>query len=380
MLSEVSILKCKDYSADAVERAVKDAVKLVGGMERFVKKGSRVLLKPNLLAAKPVKSAVTTHPSVVRAIALLVIEAGGAAVVGDSPAIGSAMKVAEKCGIAAAVKDLPVEFVELKTAVVVENPSGLTFKRLEIAKEALEVDAIINIPKLKTHAQMYLTMGVKNVFGCVPGVRKAQWHLTAGVDTSSFAGMILDLYRYLKPALTVMDAVISMEGNGPSSGTPRHTGFIAASSDAVALDRVVAEILGCAVSDVPILKKAAVEGGRSTDISRIKILGEAIGDVKVHGFKFPPAMDTDFAAILPGFIGRRVKKALTSRPHVTHSVCRLCDLCVRVCPAKKMSRSTTDRIVIDHDGCIRCYCCQEICPWGAISVKEGWLKKIVPGL
>ena len=378
MSSEVSILKCNEYSDAEVKGAVKEAVDLIGGASRFIKRGERILIKPNLLAGKPPDAAVTTHPAVVRAAIELVKEAGGVPVVGDSPAVGNAMKVAERCGIARVAEDLSVDIIDLSTAVTVENPSSRTFKRLEIAKEVLEVDGIINLPKLKTHAQMYLTMGVKNIFGCVPGKRKVQWHFSAGVNADDFAGMILDLYLHLRPRLTIIDAVVSMEGNGPASGSARRTGFVAASPDAIALDRVMVEVLGARVTDVPILKKAAEYGIEASDLSTIDVLGQGVDDVRAEGFEFPPLISTNFASVLPGFLDRRLRKALTSRPHIEDSRCRLCALCVRVCPAETMTEA--GRIVIDYDRCIRCFCCQEMCPWHAISVKEGWLKRLLPGM
>ncbi|MBI5560170.1 MAG: DUF362 domain-containing protein [Deltaproteobacteria bacterium] len=387
MLSEVSILKCAEYSNEAVYIKVRELIGLLGGIKRFVKKGERILLKPNLLTGKHPDKAVTTHPAVVRALALVVMDAGGVPVIGDSPAIANAQKAAERCGIMDVASDLSVEFLELKTAVDVENQDGTAFKRLRLAQEALDCDGIINIPKLKTHAQMFLTLGVKNIFGCVPGVNKAQWHLAAGVDTSSFAGMLLDLFLYLKPRLTVIDAVVSMEGNGPANGTPKDTGFIAASADGVALDSAVVEILGAKLDDCPILKRAKAINAGVTDLFRIKILGESIEAVRVHGFRFPPLISANFAAGLPGFLDRRLRKALTSRPHIDHSLCTLCDVCIKVCPPNKMDKTARggkirkkNRITIDYDGCIRCFCCQEVCPSGAISAKEGWLKKIIPGL
>jgi len=117
---------------------------------------------------------------------------------------------------------------------------------------------------------------------------------------------------------------------------------------------------------------------KETDLARIKILGEKIEDMHVASFNFPPPMSVNFAEILPGFLERRLRKSLTSRPDIDRQSCTLCNICVEVCPAEMMSK--TGRIIIDYDGCIRCYCCQEMCPQGAISVKEGWLKKIIPGL
>jgi uncharacterized protein (DUF362 family)/NAD-dependent dihydropyrimidine dehydrogenase PreA subunit len=372
---KVSILKCKGYGYGEVYNAVKEATDLLGGVGEFVKRGERILVKPNLLSGNPPEAAVSTHPSVVMAVIRLVRQAGAIPVVGDSPGIGSASKVAEKCGVMAVCKETGTEFVDLKTPVLIENPNGLTFKRLEVAEEALEVDGIINLPKLKTHAQMFLTLGVKNIFGCVPGKLKAQLHLTAGVDAVCFAGMILDLYLFLRPRLTVMDGIVAMEGNGPGSGDPRALGLLFASGNAVAMDRVVTELLGARCDDSPILRRAREVGLFGAEEPRIEVFGEKPQNVRVHGFRFPPLASTNFTANLPYFIDRRIRRAFTSRPHITTKNCTVCGVCVDVCPAGVMEKGA--QIIIDYDKCIRCYCCQEICPEGAISVKQGWLKRVL---
>ncbi|HAO94174.1 MAG: hypothetical protein A2X99_04615 [Deltaproteobacteria bacterium GWB2_55_19] len=375
-MSQVSITRCTSYEIQEVYRAVKESIDLLGGMDRFVSMGERILLKPNLLAGKPPETAVTTHPEVVRVLIRLVKEAGGVPVVGDSPGLGAAMKVADKCGVGPVCREEGVELVDLKTLVVAENPGGRTFKRLEVAKEALDCDGIINIPKLKTHAQMFLTLGVKNLFGCVPGKLKPQWHLSAGVESSHFAAMLLDLYAFLHPRLTVMDGVVGMEGNGPGAGDPRKIGLVFAGADAVALDTVAATVLGAHPHDLPLLKAAAIRG-LNTDINGIEVLGEEISNVKVHGFKFAPLVSLNFADRLPHFLDRRLRRALTSRPSVERAKCTLCNICVQVCPAEVMTK--TERIGIDYDRCIRCYCCQEMCPEGAIAPVDGWLKRLIPG-
>lgn len=375
-MSRVSITRCASYEIQEAYRAIRESIDLLGGMETFVARGERILLKPNLLAGKPPETAVTTHPEVVRVIIRLVKEAGGVPVVGDSPGLGNALKVADKCGVASVCREEGVELIDLKTLVVAENPGGLTFKRLEVAKEALDCDGIINIPKLKTHAQMFLTLGVKNLFGCVPGKLKPQWHLSAGVESSHFAAMLLDLYSFLKPRLTVMDGIVGMEGNGPGAGDPRKIGLVFASADAVALDTVATIVLGADPHDLPLLKAASLRGLK-TDIDGIEVLGEAVSSVAVHGFKLPPLVSLNFADRLPYFLDKRLRRALTSRPSVERKMCTLCNICVQVCPAEVMSK--TDRIAIDYDRCIRCYCCQEMCPEGAISPVDGWLKRIIPG-
>ncbi|GMR05216.1 MAG: DUF362 domain-containing protein [Thermodesulfobacteriota bacterium] len=377
MAPPVSITRCSTYGAHEVERAVGKAVELAGGMEKFVKRGERILLKPNLLSAKPSEKAVTTHPSVVHALIALVRRAGATPVVGDSPGIGSAQKVAQRCGVLDVCVQTDTPLIDLKTLEIVENPGGHTFKRLEVAREALDFDGIINIPKVKTHAQMYLTLGVKNLFGCVPGKRKPQWHLSAGVDGLQFASMLLDLAAFLSPRLTLADGIVAMEGNGPSGGDPRELGLLFCSADCLAMDAVIASVLGADPSKSPVLRAAISRGQASADAGNITVAGERIEDVRVKDFRFPPPLNVNFASSLPDFLDKRIRKALTSRPHIDATSCTLCKLCLQVCPAGVMTGA--GRIRIDYDMCIRCYCCQEMCPPGAISARDGWLKRLLPG-
>ncbi|WKZ33440.1 MAG: DUF362 domain-containing protein [Thermodesulfobacteriota bacterium] len=375
-MTDVSITRCASYERAAVMKAVEDAVGLLGGIESFVRRGERILVKPNLLAAKPRDAAVTTHPEVVRAVLALVKEAGATPVIGDSPGFGSARAVAKKCGVLDIAEEMGVEIIELSTLVIAENPGGHTFRRLEVAKEAIECDGIVNLPKLKTHVQMYLTMAVKNLFGCVPGKLKPQWHLSAGVESRYFADMLLDLSLYLAPRLTVMDGVVAMQGNGPGSGEPRELGLIFAGRDCVKMDSTAASVLGASWRDVPILR-AASKRGLECRPERVAVSGEDPARLRIRDFVFPPQSNVNFAAGFPGFLDRSLRKALTSRPHVDDKNCTLCGVCVGVCPAGVMEK--TSRIEIEYDRCIRCYCCQELCPEGAISPRDGWLKRLIPG-
>src|SRR5450759_2906222 len=187
--SDVSIVKCADYDRERVFAAVRDAVDLLGGMQAFVKPGERVLIKPNLLKASSPEAAVTTHPEIVRSVIRLVREAGGVALVGDSPGMGDLRKVCEKAGILDVVQEEGAVLVSLDEAVEVKNQGR--FQRFEVARAAYEADAIINLPKLKTHGMTTLTGAVKNLFGCVPGKRKVQWHLTTGVNHEHFMTCLL---------------------------------------------------------------------------------------------------------------------------------------------------------------------------------------------
>ncbi len=370
MPSLVSIIQTFDYDREGVYRAVREAIDHLGGIERYVKNGDRILLKPNLLSAKPPERAATTHPAIVDATIRLVRDAGATPVVGDSPAIGGTEKVAEKAGILDVCRQYGVELLGFQESVSVENPNG-RYKSLLIAKDALEVDGIINLPKIKTHAQMFLTLSVKNLFGCIIGRRKAQWHLSAGRDRMAFARIFIDLYNILKPRLHIADGIVAMEGNGPGSGDPRQLGLLFASSDGIALDRVITDVLGARDEDMP-TTCVAIKHGMTNN--HIEVRGKTVEEVRVKDFRFPPLMDVEWD--IPEFFKKRLKNSITPRPVIDQRICTLCSLCRAICPPKIM-KLTDNRIDIDYDMCIRCFCCQEVCPEGAIISKEGWLARIL---
>jgi len=244
MRSAVSIVRCPHYGSEEVLKNLRKAIGLVGGIGTFVKKGDRVLLKPNLIFGKSPEKAVTTHPSIIRGILEIVREAGGIPFIGDSPGLGSAIRAAEKAGVKAVADELQCPVIDFNRPILSEKRKGRTFRKLEIDQSLLEADVVINLPKWKTHSQTLLTLGIKNLFGCVPGPKKALWHLQAGEDRVLFAQVLVDLYEVIQPSLTILDGVVAMEGNGPSSGDPTAIGLILAGSDALSLDQVVCDLLG----------------------------------------------------------------------------------------------------------------------------------------
>lgn len=371
-MQEVSIVRCGDYKD--VGRSVERSVALIGGMDRFVKPGAKVLIKPNMLAGKAPEKAVTTHPEVVRAVIRLVKSAGGIPTVGDSNALGSFRKVAEVTGIAAVAAEEGAGLVELSEAVKVDGKG--TFKHFEIAREVMAADAVINLPKVKTHGQMLLTLAVKNLFGCIPGRRKVQWHLKAGVDRNAFATMLVELCGIVKPVLSIADGVVGMEGNGPGSGTPRKLGFIAVGADAVCLDMVIADMLGVGPDKLPTTRVALEKGIAPAKVSDIGLLGD-FRDTKeavVEGFRLPSPSHVEWS--IPEPVRKLLKESLTTKPRIDKVKCQLCMMCHTICPAKAISEKGNE-LDIDYRQCIRCFCCQEVCPVGAIDVVEGWLLRYI---
>src|SRR3990172_12353520 len=231
MKSSVSIVKVHSYNEEEVWIGLRKSIDLIGGIKNFVKNGDLVLLKPNLLYGKAPEKAVTTHPSIIRGIIQIVREAGGIPFIGDSPSIGSLDRAAEKAGIKKVADETKCPLMEFNRPVLSEKGRGRVFKQLEIDQKVLEADVVINLPKWKTHGMMLLTLGVKNLFGFLPGPRKALWHLKAGDDRKVFAQVLVDLYQIVQPSLTILDGILGMEGNGPGSGRPIPLGLILASRD-----------------------------------------------------------------------------------------------------------------------------------------------------
>lgn len=371
MSPPVSIVRCPDYDEPKVSEALREAIDLIGGIRAFVKRGNRVLLKPNLILGKPPEKAVTTHPSILRAMIGLVREAGGIPFVGDSPGLGSAGGAAERSGLKRVANEMGCPLIEFDRPVVTEKRKGRTFRRLEIDRSVLEADIVINLPKWKTHSQLLLTLGVKNLFGSIPGKRKALWHLQTGGDRKRFAEVLVDLYEVIQPALTVLDGVLAMEGNGPSSGNPVPIGLILASGDALSLDQVVCDLLEIP-KDRLVTNQVAFERGLGQ--GPIEVVGERVGDLVVGPFRLPSLSSVDWP--LPRFLKRAIRNALSSRPAIREASCQMCSRCIEICPAQALEKGEKTP-VFDYEKCIRCYCCQEICPEEAIGLKEGWGGRLV---
>ncbi|MDH3972654.1 MAG: DUF362 domain-containing protein [Deltaproteobacteria bacterium] len=370
---KVSIVRCKTYKEELVSESLVKLLAPLGGIQTFINRGDKVLLKPNLLKAALPEKAITTHPALVEAVAREVQAAGGIVSIGDSPGIGKMDNVFEETGMTGVSLKTGAKLVEFKDSLDKKTCKGSNFKSLEISKDVMEADKIINLPKVKTHAQMYVTLGVKNCFGCIVGKRKPQWHYKAGVSREHFANLLLDIYNMVAPVLTIADGITAMEGNGPGSGDPRSVGLLFASSNAIAMDRVITEVLGLSQKEVPLFHAAIKRGFVSPHAGDTRIFGPAISELKISNFSPPEIIDLMFG---PPFIRRYLKSAMTARPKVDHESCTLCMDCIKTCPVQVMSVKEK-KIDILHDECINCFCCQEICPQGAITPRQGWLLKIL---
>ena len=340
---------------------------LIGSLDHgAIRKNSRVLIKPNLLAPAAPERAITTHPMIVKAVVEYVLEHGGLPQVSDSPAMGTFDRVMRDSGIAEALQGLPVDCRPFTESVFVTT--GTPFKKIEIAADAMKADMVINLPKLKTHTQMLLTLGVKNMFGCIVGMRKPEWHFRTGIDRDKFAELLVTIYAAVKPSITVLDGILAMEGQGPGKGgRPRELGIVMASDDAVALDMVVCRMLGIGEDELLTNRAAASRG-----LMQEKIVTDG---------ELPVVADMQFPEMSPLVFGPKrlhgfMRKHLVQRPVCNADRCRHCGECWRYCPAKALS-SEIKGLKFDYDKCIRCYCCIEVCPYGALSARETMLGKAV---
>lgn len=294
MTASVCLIPAHSYEQSSLKESLESVLAPLGGMTKFVTPGDRVLLKPNLLTGGRPQNECTTRPELVARVAEMVIAAGGHPFIGDSPAFGSARGVAEANGYEPLLTALDIPIVELHAG---RYPTeSQTFDHLRLSKEAMEADVIINLPKVKSHVQLTMTLGVKNLFGCVPGKMKAWWHMEAGKDVDRFGEMLVETARTLAPNLTIVDGIIAHEGNGPSNGDPRHLGIMAASEDVFALDRAILKMLQVEPEQVPTMA-AALRLGYCPDWQDIQFPLGHPHDLQVTDWRLPDhLMPIDFGA------------------------------------------------------------------------------------
>lgn len=277
----VSLTRCTGYEKPAIAEAIARQFSLLGGLERFVKRGDKVLLKPNFIAPKPRRCATQTDPAIIIETARMLKDFGAKPFVGDSPAWADTRACAKALELEEPLKKLDVPIRQLDKPVS-RKIAGVN---VGISSIALETDVIINLPKFKSHQQLVATFAVKNMFGCVSGKWKAYWHFAKGSRETKFCKFIIEIYKHLAPVLTIIDGITVMDGPGPISGRPRPLGWLIGGTDPIACEIVCSKLIGLEPHRLPIVNTAEQMGFGCADADNIEIVGDAL----------PQAACTDFA-------------------------------------------------------------------------------------
>ncbi len=375
--SVVALVRCPSYEERVVDAAIGRGLELLGGIERFAQPGETIQLKPNLLVGRDPDRAVTTHPNVFRAIARRFIDAGAAVSYGDSPGFGRLSAVARRAGLATVAEDLGFGLADFSRGRTVSFSDGRLIKQFTLAEGVLAAEGIVSLPKLKTHGLTRITGAIKNQYGCIPGPLKAEFHARLP-NADLFSQMLVDLNRFLRPRLFVMDGIVAMEGNGPQGGTPRPMNILLLSTDPVALDATVGSLIGLDPTLVPPIVYGEAFGlGRAFEIETV---GDLVGSFLAEDFDVNRRRSSTTGE--PGRYSRLARRFVVPRPIVLPTRCTRCGTCVSVCPVapKAIGFETEDRSsppVHRYERCIRCYCCQEMCPEAAIELHVPLLGRII---
>ncbi len=372
-MNDVYITSCGSYEQAEVDGAVNAVFQGLGGVERFVRPGERVLLKPNLLMPKQPAAATTTHPEIVAAVARAVRKAGGTAVIADSPGgpynravLRALYKV---CGMDKAAQDSGAELNYDAAVREAAYPEGVTAKSFSVIEPFFTCDKVINLAKIKTHGMTYYTGGVKNLFGLIGGLSKAEYHMRYK-NKEDFCSALVDLCTFAKPAFTILDGVVGMEGNGPSNGTPRALGVLVAGENPHLCDLAAVAVIGAKPDDVWTLRHAIARGLCPPELEGC-VRGEPVERFAVDDFRFPDTKSVTFDDSLPKSIRRLANRFLLPFPRFDGERCVRCMRCASVCPAGAILKAGEQPLPrLNKQKCIQCYCCQELCPHDAIVLQK----------
>lgn len=373
-MSKVVIKECRSYEVPGLMDSINQGIELLGGWDKYVKQGDKVLLKVNLIGPKDADSAAVTHSEFVRSITRMLKAKGcevwigdsaGGAIAGIAPTtmslkVSGLEKVAQE-------EDATIKNFDSEGVVTVKPESGMV-DSMHLAKPMFDADVVINLPKLKTHSAAIYTGAVKNVFGCIPGLKKAEFHKLAP-DPKQFGEIIADIHKACRIKLHIMDGVISMQGEGPTAGEPYPAGKILISEDPLALDAVGSGMLGLKVSDVPILLTAKERGLGESSLEAIELMGDYKEIPRLKDYTLPKRFGKSGKQNYNALV--KVIDFLKARPVVDKKLCRNCNVCVDSCPMKAINRESK---AINYNECIECMCCHELCMHKAVKLKkDNWI-------
>jgi len=379
MTTLVSLQRCETYDESAVKAGILQQIADLGGLDKYVKPGERVLLKVNLLMKKKPEEATTTHPAMVKALAEILIAHGCAVTIGDSPGGPFTEKILRGIYAASGMERVAAEtgaaLNRNYNAADRENPNALWLKKLVVTDMLNDADKVISVSKLKTHGMMTFTGAVKNMFGTIPGIVKAEYHMNMP-SYDEFADALIDICLCANPVLSFMDGIEAMEGHGPSGGTPRMMNVLLASDNPFALDKTACAIISLAENRVPILYRAATRGLCADGLGDIAFRGDTWESFAVTDFEIPVIRKALTFKPMPKPIRKFTSRHLQPRPVFDHKICIGCADCAKNCPAKIIEMRDR-KPYVSLDSCIRCFCCQELCPKIAVKVYRPPLLRLI---
>ncbi len=381
MTVDVSVVSCSSYDFNRCKQALLSVLEPFGGLS-WVKPGMRIAIKANLVSQMKPEAAGTTHPMLLCALTHLLTQLGAEVVVGDSP--GGLYTKAFVHGIYRATGMFDVlqyggSVNEDFSQIMVDFPQGMVCHSFPYTAFLDKADAIINVCKLKTHGMMGMSAAAKNLFGVIPGTVKPEYHFKYS-NPADFARMLVDLNDYVCPQISIVDGIVGMEGNGPTSGTPRQVGVLAASPSAHKLDLVCAAIMGLTKSKVPTLEAAFERGYIPEKVEDLNISGD-LSQFIVPDYQILEAQSSLLFVgvkntVRNRLLGKTIQLVISPRPVVVAKYCIGCQKCFDICPAKAIQMCNKVP-KISKKQCIRCFCCQEFCPVGAIRVHRKPLAKLL---
>ncbi len=376
----VSLLECRTYEYDLVKKAIVQSFENLGGISPYIQKGDIVLLKVNLLMKKTPEEATTTHPIFVKALAETLLAHGAQVLIGDSPggpfnekALRGVYRV---CGMEQIAHELGCTLNYNTNSIHVKNKKGLLLKQLTVVEMLQDVTKVISVSKLKTHGMAMFTGAVKNMFGIVPGILKAEYHFSMP-EIADFSDALIDICAYADPILSFMDGIVGMEGEGPSAGIPREIGVVLASTSPYHLDVAAAAIIGLTPTQVPTIKRSVARGLCSGTLEDIIFPAERPEKFLLSDYKIPKIRSTNLLPpTTPSYVKTFVNACLQPKPVFHFKDCVGCGICAESCPAKVLHMQD-QKPIIDLNECIRCFCCQELCPKKAVTIHRPWIMKIL---
>ena len=351
--AKVAVVRCPSYEAAALSGAVRRSLELVGGLGSFLDPGTKVFVKINHLSPHaPPDRAICTHPVFVREVLRVLLERDVRVTVGDDVNFGRGDEFLTT-GFRQACAELGVPLANLRESGFSKiSLPGAMLNSVYIARPVLEADLVLNLPKLKTHSFTVFTGAVKNMYGVIPYGLRLDGHRRF-LCNDLFSRMLVDVFSAVPRQLTIMDAVIGMEGEGPSAGVPKKIGLIISGADGVAVDAVASRIAGYDPLHVLTTSEAQARGLGVGNLRSIVVVGEKLEDVQVRDFRPSSAATGLFRRWLPAFIYAYVSGELILTPEVVPPKCTACLECIKICPAETISL-VRNKARIEETRCIHC--------------------------